>query len=74
MMHPSEKQDLNRQLTALMGRIDESIEAVEKHAIIMKMKPAEMMYSNGHHMLAPLLLAKAEALNAKVNLNVSKEK
>jgi len=33
-----------------------------------------MMYSNGHHVMAPLLLAKSEALNAKVNLNVTKEK
>ncbi len=73
-MHPSEKQDLNRQLNALLGRIDESIEAVEKQAIIQKMNPMEMMYSNGHHVMAPLLLAKSEALNAKVNLNVTKEK
>jgi hypothetical protein len=73
-MHPSEKQDLNRQLTALMGRIDESIEVVEKQGIIHNMNPMEMMYSNGHHMMAPLLLAKAEALNAKVMLNITKEK
>jgi hypothetical protein len=73
-MNPSQKQDLNRQLNALVGRIDESIETVEKHAIIMKMNPYEMMYSNGHHMMAPLLLAKAEALNAQVHLNIRKEK
>ena len=73
-MHPSEKTDLNRQLNALSTRIDESIEAVERHAIVLNMKPSEIMYSNGHHMMAPLLLAKAEVLNAKVNLNVVKEK
>ena len=73
-MHPSEKADINRQLKALLERIDESIEVVEKRAIIEGMNPMEMMYSNGHHIMAPLLLAKAEALNARVHLNITKEK
>ena len=72
-MHPSQKQAMNQQLTALSRRIDESIESIETKAVQMGMQASKMMTADGHHMLSPLLLAKSNVLNAQVNLNL-KEK
>lgn len=72
-MHPSQKQDLQQQLTALGRRIDESIEAIETKAVQMNINAAKMMTMDGHHMLSPLILAKAEVLHSLVKLN-TKEK
>lgn len=72
-MHPSEKMEMNRQLDQLLVHIDASIVTVTKRADEMGIKATEMFYMNGELVMAPLVLAKAQALNAKVQLNI-KEK
>lgn len=69
-MHPSEKQTLNKQLTALNNEIEAAIDVVKVRAAGQEMSPYEVMYTDGKMVIAPLLLAKAEVLSAKVKLNV----
>lgn len=68
-MHPSEKMEVNRQLNSLSKAIDEAFETLDKMAETHGYKSTEMLYTDGHLMIAPLLLAKAEVLSAKVQLN-----
>lgn len=73
-MHPSEKQELLQHLNSLIKRIDESIEAIETRAVQLNLVASKMMTADGHHMLSPLLVAKAEALHSRILLITHKEK
>jgi hypothetical protein len=69
-MHPSEKQALNHQINELIKEIDRSIDAVKLKAQEQGFDATQMMYADGKFVMVPLLVAKAEALSAKVRLNV----
>lgn len=72
-MHPSEKQTLNKQLSEIIKEIDRCIDVVKLQAQTRDMDPYQLLYTDGKHVLAPLLATKAQTLAAQVYLNI-KEK
>lgn len=68
-MHPSQKQALKRQLKELNEAIDKARDAVVELAESQNQDPFKMVYANGHLVMPPLLLAKAECLSATVKLS-----
>ena len=69
-MHASEKLALNKQINELLKEIDRSIDSVKLRAQEQGLDATQMVYMDGKFVMVPLLCAKAEALRAKVTLNI----
>jgi hypothetical protein len=66
--------DLRRTLVALIKQIDTQIAEVEKEAERMGIRPEQMIDTQGGWAMTPLLLAKAQAYGALVQINERERK
>jgi hypothetical protein len=66
--------DLRRSLVALIKQIDAQIAEVEKDAASKHIAPTQLRDTNGGWVLTPLLLAKAQAYGALVQINERERK